>query len=313
MQLEGVRETIRNAGPAVMGRGVVQLSGWFDNILASFLAVGALSTLQYAQTFYMLPVSLFGMSVAASELPELARQGEAGGDVLRKRASGALERIAFYVIPSVVGYLALGDVAVAALYQRGEFDRGDTLVVYFTLAAFSLGLLATTASRLLSSTFFALRDTRTPARMAMIRVALSVVLAAVLMIQFEGVTAFGQAIPGGIFSGYRVGDETLGPVGIALGSGIAAWIEWALLKRALRNRIGHVGGRIPQLAKMFGAAAAAAAAGWGVRLLVEGVDPFIQAALVFSVFGIVYFGIAGALKLEQSDAIFRRVRKLLRR
>ena len=313
MKLEGVRETVRNAGPAVMGRGVVQLSGWFDNILASFLAVGALSTLQYAQTFYMRPVSLFGMSVAASELPELARQGATGGDELRKRASGALERIAFYVIPSVVGYLALGDVAVAALYQRGEFDRGDTLVVYFTLAAFSLGLLATTASRLLSSTFFALRDTRTPARMAMMRVALSVVLAAVLMIQFEGITAFGRVIPGGIFSAYGVGGEPLGPVGIALGSGIAAWIEWALLKRALRNRIGHVGGRKPQLAKMFGAAAAAAAAGWGVRLLVEGVSPFIQAALVFSVFGIVYFGVAGALKLEQSDAVFRRVRKLLRR
>ncbi len=145
------------------------------------------------------------------------------------------------------------------------------------------------------------------------KVALSVVLAAVLMIQFEGVTAFGRVIPGGIFSAYGVGGEPLGPVGIALGSGIAAWIEWALLKRALRNRIGHVGGRKPQLAKMFGAAAAAAAAGWGVRLLVEGVSPFIQAALVFSVFGVVYFGVAGALKLEQSDAVFRRVRKLLRR
>jgi putative peptidoglycan lipid II flippase len=313
LKLEGVRETLRNAGPAVMGRGVVQLSGWFDNILASFLAAGALSSLQYAQTFYMLPVSLFGMSVAASELPELARQGAAGGDVLRARASGALERIAFYVIPSVVGYLALGDVAVAALYQRGQFDRGDTLIVYLTLAAFSIGLLATTASRLLSSTFFALRDTRTPARMAMLRVALSVVLAAVLMIQFEGVTAFGVAIPGGIFSGYRIDGEPLGPVGIAMGSGIAAWVEWALLKRALRNRVGHVGGRMPQLAKMFGAAAAAAAAGWGVRLLVDGIPPFLQAILVFGVFGVVYFGVAGALKLEQSDAILRRVRGLLRR
>ncbi|HEX8695220.1 MAG TPA: murein biosynthesis integral membrane protein MurJ [Longimicrobium sp.] len=309
-RLEGVRETVKNAGPAVMGRGVVQLSGWFDNILASFLAAGALSTLQYAQTFYMLPVSLFGISVAASELPELARQGIAGGEVLRSRASGALERIAFYVIPSVVGYLALGDVAVAALYQRGEFDSGDTLIVYLTLVAFSLGLLATTASRLLSSTFFALRDTRTPARYAMLRVMLSAVLAIVLMLQFEGVTAFGVRIPAGLFGGVRIDGEPLGPVGIALGSGIAAWMEWGLLRRSLGRRVGSVSPRAREVAKMLAAALAAAAAGWGVRLLVDGLTPLPQAALVFGTFGVVYFVAAAALGLEQSDAFVRRFRNL---
>ena len=315
LKRQGVREAVKNAGPAIMGRGVVQFSGWFDNILASFLAVGALTTLGYAQTFYMLPVSLFGISVAASELPELARQGASKADVLRSRASGALERIAFYVIPSVVAYLALGDVAVAALYQRGEFDRGDTLIVYLTLAAFSVGLLATTASRLLSSTFFALRDTKTPARFAMARVALSAVLALAFMLQFEGIEipAAGIAIPAGLFGDVRIDGEPLGPVGIALGSGVAAWIEWALLKRSLRNRIGPVGGRIPALARMFAAALAGAAAGWGVRLLVEGVIPLIQAVLVFGAFGVVYFGMAGLLGLDQSDAIFRRVKGLIRR
>ena len=312
---EGVRDTVRNAGPAIMGRGVVQISSWFDNILASFLAVGAVSTLQYASIFYMLPISLFGISVAASELPELARQRASAGDVLRNRASGALERIAFYVIPSVVGYLALGDVAVAALYQRGEFDRGDTLIVYLTLAAFTIGLLATTASRLLSSTFFALRDTKTPARYAMVRVALSAVLALVFMLQFEALdfSAIGLRIPAGVFGDVRIDGEPLGPVGLALGSGVAAWIEWALLKRSLRRRIGHVGGRRSALLRMLAAALAAAAAGIGVRLVVNGVEPFFQAVLVFGVFGVVYFGMAGALKLEQSDAIFRRVRGLLKR
>ncbi|HEX2202269.1 MAG TPA: lipid II flippase MurJ, partial [Longimicrobium sp.] len=309
-KLEGVRETVKNAGPAIMGRGVVQLSGWFDNILASFLAVGALTTLQYAQTFYMLPVSLFGISVAASELPELARQGAARADVLRARASAALERIAFYVIPSVVGYLALGDVAVAALYQRGQFDRGDTLIVYFTLAAFSIGLLATTASRLLSSTFFALRDTKTPARMAMLRVALSAVLATVLMLQFEGVTIGSMTIPAGAFGDVRIDGEPLGPVGVAMGSGIAAWVEWALLKRALKHRVGGVGARMPMLVRMFVAAALAAAVGWGARSVIEGVSPLIQAFVVFGAFGVVYFGAGAVLGLEQSGALFRRFRNL---
>ncbi|HEX5726068.1 MAG TPA: murein biosynthesis integral membrane protein MurJ [Longimicrobiaceae bacterium] len=310
MKLEGVRETMKNAGPAVMGRGVVQISGWLDNILASFLAIGAVATLQYAQTLYLLPISLFGMSVAAAELPELARQRMGEADVLRRRASGGLERIAFYVVPSFVGFLALGDVVVGGLYQTGEFDRGDTLVVYAVLAAFSLGLLATTASRMLSSTFFALRDTRTPARYAMLRVAISMVLATVLMLQFESITVGGTTIPAGVFGDVRIGGQPLGPVGLALGGVTGAWLEWALLKRALRRRIGPVGGRPAMLARMFGAALAAAALGWGVRLLVEGTGPFVQAVLVLGVYGVAYFGIGAALGLEQSGAIFRRFRNL---
>ena len=310
LKRDAVREAVRNAGPAVMGRGVVQISGWLDTVLASLLAAGAVATLTYAQTFYMLPVSLFGMSVAAAELPELARQRASQDEVLRARASGALERIAFYVIPSVVAFLALGDVAVGGLYQTGEFGRGDTLVVYAVLAAFSVGLLATTASRLLSSTFFALRDTKTPARFAMIRVALSAVLAFGLMLQFESIEIFGLTIPAGFFRDVRIGDQPLGPVGLALGGGIAAWVEWALLKRALRRRIGAVGARGSAVARMFAAALAAAAAGWGVKLLADGVGPEIQAALVFTAFGAVYFVAAGILRLEQSDAVFRRLRNL---
>ena len=73
-RLEGVKETVRNAGPAITGRGVVQLSGWLDLFLASFLFAGAVAVLGYAQILYMLPISLFGMSVAAAELAGLARR-----------------------------------------------------------------------------------------------------------------------------------------------------------------------------------------------------------------------------------------------
>src|SRR5690606_8388799 len=55
-----VREAIRNAGPAIAGRGVVQLSAWVDLVLASFLAAGAVAVIGYAQTLYLLPISLFG-------------------------------------------------------------------------------------------------------------------------------------------------------------------------------------------------------------------------------------------------------------
>ena len=311
LKVEGVREAVRNAGPAVVGRGVVQISGYLDYFLASFLAFGALATLQFAQLFYMLPISLFAMSVAAAELPELSRQREAGAEVLRTRASGGLERIAFYMVPSFVAFLLLGDVVVATLLQTGEFDRTDTLIVYFTLVAFSLGLLATTASRMLSTTFFALRDTKTPARYAIVRVVLSAALGVLLMIQFEAINVdrLGLNIPGGIFSDLRIGGRQLGVVGLALGTGLGAWVEWALLKRALRNRIGAVGAGAGPLTRMFAAALAGAAAAWAMRLLLpEQIHIFLRGVLVLGVFGVVYFGVAAALGLEQSGAILRRIK-----
>ena len=310
-RIEGVREAVRNAGPAVVGRGVVQISGYLDYFLASFLAAGALATLQFAQLFYMLPISLFGMSVAAAELPELSRQRESGAEVLRDRASAGLERIAFYVVPSFVAFALLGDVVVATLLQTGRFTREDTLIVYFTLFAFSLGLLATTASRMFSSTFFALRDTRTPARYAIIRVVLSATLGVLLMIQFEAIDVdrLGLYIPGGIFSDIRIGGRQLGVVGLALGTGIAAWVEWALLKRALRQRIGSVGAGAGPLTRMFGAALAGAAAGWVVRMLLpDGMIHIISGTIILGTFGLVYFGVAGALGLSQSGALLRRIR-----
>jgi putative peptidoglycan lipid II flippase len=313
-RLPQVRETLRNAGPAVMGKGVVQISAYLDNVLASFLAAGAVSTLQYAQTLYILPISLFGMSVAAAELPELARQRASGGDVLRARASAGLERIAFYVVPSFIAFMLLGDVVIATLLQRGEFGRDDTLLVYFTLLGFSLGLVATTASRLLSSTFFALRDTRTPARYATLRVVISLTLAIVLMLQFESISIGGWRTPPGIFADLRIGGAPLGAVGLALGSGVGAWVEWYLLKRSLRAQIGPVGAGAGALGKMFIAALVGAALAWGMRILLPNDLPtLITGVLVLGVYGAAYFAVAAALGLDQAGAIFRRIKGMLGR
>lgn len=306
-----VREAVRNAGPAVMGRGVVQLSGYVDTVLASFLAAGALAAVGFAQILYMLPVSLFGMSVAASELPELSRQRMGKADALRLRTNASLQRIAFYIVPSFVAFVLLGDVIVAALYQTGQFDRFDTLLVYLTLIGLSLGLLASTATRLFSSTFFALRDTKTPAKFAVVRVASSAVLAFVLMIQFEPIPVLG--IPAGVFGHLRIGEQPLGAVGIALGSGLAAWLEWGLLKRALRRRIGSVGASAGAVSRMFVAALAAAAAGWGMRMLLPVVHPIITAVGVFGAYGMVYFSVAYLLRLREVQGIATRLGGMLGR
>jgi putative peptidoglycan lipid II flippase len=309
--LEGVREAVRNAGPAILGRGVVQLSGWVDMVLASLLFVGGMAAIGYAQTLYILPVSLFGMSVAAAELPELSRQRSGSLEALRARANAGLERVAFFVVPSFVAYLLLGDVVVSILYQRGEFTRDDTLVVYFTLAAYSLALLASTATRLFSSTFFALRDTRTPAIFAAVRVGLAAVLGFTLMVQFEAVVlpVVGVEIGPGIFGGFAVGENLLGAVGLALGTGIAAWVEWGLLRRNLRRRIGPVGAGAAVVGRMVAAALVAAGVAWMLRWGLPQFHPLPRGIAILGGFGVTYFGVAAALGLDEARALVRRLRR----
>ncbi len=307
------REAVRNAGPAILGRGVVQISSYVDMVLASLLAIGAVSRLRYAQTLYVLPVSLFGMSVAAAELPELSRERHGAADVLRDRTSAAARRVAFFVVPSLVAFIALVDVFVAGIYRAGEFGAADVTLVWFTLAAYSLGLLASTSTRIYQSAFFALRDTKTPARVAAVRVLSSAIAGAGLMVQFEPVTLGAFTVPAGIFGGLRVDGLPLGPVGLALGAAAGAWIEWRLLHRRLARRIGAVGAGGGQLARMFAAALAGAAGGYGAQQAGAGLHPLVAAVLVAGVFGGIYLLTALLLGLGEARVLVDSVRRRLRR
>jgi putative peptidoglycan lipid II flippase len=307
------RDVLRNAAPAIMGRGVVQLSAYIDMLLASLLAIGAVARLSYAQTLYVLPVSLFGMSIAAAELPDLARERGAAVGALRERAAAAVRRVAFYVVPSFVAFVVLGDALVAGLFRAGKFGAADVTVVWLTLAAYSAGLIASTTTRVYQSAFFALRDTRTPARVAAMRVAVSAVAGALLMAQFEPISALGLAIPAGVLAGVGVDGLPLGPVGLAGGAAIGAWLEWALLRRRLRAQIGSVDIGAATLLRMFGAAAVGAGAGYAARLAAAPLHPALAAVCVAAVFGGVYVGCARALGLDEARVVIGGVLRRLRR
>jgi putative peptidoglycan lipid II flippase len=295
-RLEGVRVAVKNAGPAILGRGSVQLSGWLDMILISFLWAGAASVMGYAQTFYLLPISLFGMSIAAAELPEFSRRAQDGHEVLQGRLNSGLRMIAFYVTPSVIAYLVLGKVIIAALLEHGDFDANDTLIVYQTLAGYSVGLLASTASRLYSNVFYALSDTRTPARFAIVRVALTGLLGLALMLPLEQVRLRG--IP-------------LGVVGLALGSGISSWIEWGLLRRSLGLRLGTIGAGRGPLIRMLAAALIAALMALGIGAVLPPLSPIVRGALILTPFGVIYFLMGHLLGLTEARSALGRIRQRL--
>lgn len=292
---KNVRAVVRNFMPMLLSRGVVQISAYVDTLFASFLPTGALASLVYAQTLYILPVSLFGMSVSAAELPAFSSAlGESNevGAYLRDRLNSALRQIAFFVVPSAMGFLALGDIIAGAIYQTGRFGRQDSVYVWAILGGYAVGLLATTSGRLYASAYYALRDTRTPLRFAMLRVLLSAGLgyvSALHLPQFLGLS------------------PRWGVVGLTASGGIAGWLELALLRNTLETRIGRTGLSISFAAKLWTAAAAAAAAGWGLKLTMHSHSPITLAAGCLGLYGIVYFAMTTLLRVPETRRLLAKI------
>lgn len=302
---EGVRDALGRLGPVVFGRGVVQISGYLDLVLASLLVTGAVAAGTYAQVLYLLPVSLFGMSIAASELPELSRMRPEQRVQLAGRVEGGLRRVAFFVAPTAVIYVALGEPLVAALFQRGEFNASDTRLVWLVLAAYALGLLATTASRLLQNSLYALDDPRTPARIAVVRVVFSSVVALSVMFLFDRIVLVGTSIQMETEATSAPTFLHLGAVGIALGSAAGAWVEVALLRKALHWRIGPVGLGGGSLGALVTAALAGAAVGRIVDLFVDGLPAILSAGASIGVAGLVYLAFTSVLGLPLRSMLGR--------
>lgn len=299
----GVRTVRTNFVPAFFARGVVQINAYIDQFIASFLPQGAVALLGYTQTLTMLPVSLFGMSVAAAELPEMS---SAVGDAdrthshVRGRLDVGLRQIAFFVVPSAVAFLVLGDVIAAALYQHGRFTAVDTMFTWGVLAGASVGLLASTLGRLYSSGFYALGDTRTPMRIALVRVTLATILGYIFAMHLP--RALGIA-------------PQWGAAALTLSSSLVAWVEFMLLRGMLNQRVGVTGIPARMVFAMLGSAAGAALAGIGAKLLAEGQGGhrILVAAASLGVFGVTYLTLTHLLRLPESAAVVRRARRIIGR
>jgi putative peptidoglycan lipid II flippase len=291
---EHVREVLKNFAPVFLSRGVVQISAYVDQVFASLLGTGAVAALTNAQTLYTLPVSLFGMSISAAELPAMSSALGAQQEIaaqLRQRLDSGLRRIAFFVVPSAMAFLALGGVITAALFQTGRFLKGDSNYVWGILAGSSVGLLASTLGRLYSSTYYALRDTRTPLRFATVRVFLTVTLGYVCAIWLPG----------------WLGIETRwGVAGLTASAGVAGWVEFALLRRALNARIGRTGLPATLVAKLWGAAGLAAGVAWAVKLGLRLASPFLGSICVLTVYGVVYIALAWIFRIEECRILVQR-------
>jgi len=251
-------DVVTRFAPAVGARGVVQISSYADLALAGLLVTGALTWYTFALPLYLLPISLFGFSVAAAELAEMSRT-TGGNEAVADRLTPALRQV---LVPAgfvTAAFLAASRPVVDALYgwlsrllDTGFTDPTRITTIALVLAAFAIGLPATMTARVTQNTLYSLGDVRGPARIAVLRLIVSVTVGLLLILQLDWLTfdAAGEIVSVGDVPHWppwdrvqegQAGDTApphLGVVGLALGAAAASWVEWFALRRRLRGKLG---------------------------------------------------------------------------
>jgi putative peptidoglycan lipid II flippase len=272
----------------------VQVTGFIDQWIASWLPTGAVTGLTNAQQLYTLPVSLFGISVSASELPALSSvAARAETETLRHRIDAALERLTFFTVPSAVGFAAVGDVIAGMLLQTGRFSAADSRIVWGILAGSAIGLVASTQSRLYGVAHYAMHDTKTPLRYALVRLTAVTVLGyicALILPQHLGIAPI------------------WGAAGLTASAGVSGWIEFLLLRASMTRRIGATGVPVPLTVRLWASAIAAGIVGLLIKRVLPWTNPLLRGALIIPAFAGVYFACTAALGIGEARRLLRTIR-----
>jgi len=282
-----LREAVGRFPGVLLGRGVVQLSGLVDTLIVSFLGDSAVSAFNYAQTIFLLPMSILGTGEAAASLPELATETSITdltdrNAKLRARIAASLTRVTVLAIPAVVVMALSSDQLVAVLFRTGRFDDASTRRVAAAVSVYALALLGNASSRVLSTACFALGDTRTPARLAVVRVVVSTGLALTLLGRF-------------------------GMLGVVMGATTAAWVEASMLAWSVRAELGGLGVSRAPVGRLLALTTATAVAAVASRLVLgdRAASPLIALASLTAT-GLVFALGAVSLKLVHPGSLLRR-------
>ena len=307
------RDFVGRLGPVIIGRGSAQISAFIDLALAGLLTVNALGAVGAAQVLYLAPISLFAMSVAAAELPELSR--EAGTEAVHDRLHEGLMRIGFLVTFTSITYLLAGRRIVAAVFTllpRSSLDSDDVYLIALVLGTYTLGLLAVSTSRLMQTVFYAEGDTRTPARAAIWRFSVAAVIAVITMFQFEQLFVYDGAITGfdrllspltPVASALRenvAAPNRLGAMGLGLGATVGAWLEFTLLRTKLARRLNRHSLTDGDWRRLIKPAVGAAITMWLLLLLTTSVPTGLDVVVSVGPAGLVYVYLGSRNQVQEA-------------
>jgi putative peptidoglycan lipid II flippase len=289
----GTRRIAALMAPATLGVAAVQVNVVVNSSFASLISDGALSWLSYAFRLMQLPIGVFGVAVGTTALTHLARDAaDRNWDALSGTLRRGLRMVLFLTVPSTVGLALLGVPIIRLIFEHGRFEASATVETARALSGYAVGLVAYAAIKVVAPAFYALGRVRVPVIASITAVAANLIW---------NVATF----------------RRFGHVGLALGTSLAALVNFAVLALAFQRQIGGLLNRelAASLARIAGASAVMAgvvwfASRWLETLPVGGTAMFAVKALVPIVAGIaVYFGAARALGLEEARVLLRRFRR----
>jgi putative peptidoglycan lipid II flippase len=279
--------------PTIFGAAVYQINILVGTLLASLLPEGSVSYLYYADRLVQFPLGIFAIATATAVLPSIARQASQEDlEAVRDTFGYAMKLVFFITIPSMVGLIVLREPIVALLFKRGAFDSKSTHLTAYALLYYSVGLWAFSAVRIVVSTFYALKDTKTPVRTAAISVCVNIILGIVLM-------------------------GPMGHGGLALATSLASMLNLGLLVKALRTKLGMLGLKtiMTSVYKTTICSAFMGAAVWAAALVIIPSEGGSMMGLFFGLLGSIIVGLVlygsfsmllKSRELEQVMAIARK-------
>ena len=279
--------------PAIFGAAVYQINILVGTLLASLLPGGSVSYLYYADRLVQFPLGIFAIAIATAVLPSLSRQAAINDfEGVRDTFGHAMKLVLFITLPAMAGLIVLREPIVALLFKRGAFDAETVRLTACALLYYGIGLWAFSGVRIVVSTFYALQDTKTPVKIAVISISANILLGIILM----GPLAHG---------------------GLALSTSLASMLNLGLLIRALKIKLGRLGMKniMESACKTVLCSAIMGVIVWGVALLIIPSEDGSLSGLFFGIMvsiiiGIVLYGSFSFLikspELEKVQAIIMK-------
>ena len=253
----GLRRVLLLMGPGTIGMAATQVNLFVNTLLATSQGTGAASWLTYAFRLIYLPIGLFGVSIGTAVLPEVSRQATVGDTAgIRSTVSRGLAMMLMLNVPATVGLMVLATPIVQLLFERGHFLPADTAATAAALRLYAAGLIGYSAVRIVSPTFYAIGESRTPSIVSVSAIAVNVIASVALV-------------------------RAIGFQGLALGTSIAAIVNAALLLWLLHRRLGGMDGRhlLVTLLKVTVSSIAMAVAAVAIQHAMDRVAPGTRVAV----------------------------------
>jgi len=212
----GTKKLLKLLVPAMIGLAITQINVVVDRTLASTLIDGSISALYYSNRLVQFPLGAFGIAISIAIFPTLAKQ-TAKNDIIefKKSLLFGLKILLFITIPSAVGLMVLKDSLIRLIYEHGIFSRVATNMTASALLYYSIGLFAYACVRLITMSFYALKDTKTPVKIGIYIVIINIVLDLILI-------------------------RYLAHSGLALATSVAAILNLIILLKVLQDKIGNL-------------------------------------------------------------------------